>query len=106
EPQEILALAKDMGVKITRVLASHAHLDHIMAVRPVVEATGAPFLLHGQDEWIAQNLQESVRRFFGKEIPPAPDPDAYLKDGDDLEVAGVGLKVLHTPGHTPGSVSV
>ena len=39
-------------------------------------------------------------------MPPAPDPDAFPVDGDDIEVAGVTLKVLHTPGHTPGSVSL
>ena len=54
EPEEILALARDMGVKITRVLASHAHLDHIMAARAIVEATGAPFLLHQSDDGMAE----------------------------------------------------
>src|ERR1700716_3650474 len=44
EPEEILALARDMGVRITRIVASHAHLDHIMAARAIVEATGAPSL--------------------------------------------------------------
>src|SRR5918911_3434442 len=56
EPEEILALARDMGVRITRVLASHAHLDHIMAVRPIVEATAAPFLLHSADVPIAESM--------------------------------------------------
>src|ERR687884_1599669 len=62
EPEEILALARDMGVRITRVVASHAHLDHIMAVRPVVEATGAPFLLHESDLPIAQAMPDSALR--------------------------------------------
>src|SRR6202521_2195404 len=53
EPEEILALARDMGVRITRVVASHAHIDHIMAARDIVEATGAPFLLHESDLFIA-----------------------------------------------------
>src|SRR6266513_337574 len=49
EPDEILALARDMGVRITRIVASHAHLDHIMAVQAIVDASGAPFLLHQAD---------------------------------------------------------
>src|ERR671932_2774973 len=61
EPDEILAIARDMGVRITRVLASHAHLDHIMAARAIVEATGAPFLLHANDVPIAQRMPESAR---------------------------------------------
>ena len=65
EPEEILALARDMGVRITRVVASHAHLDHIMAARDIVEATGAPFLLHEADLPIADNLPESAFLYVG-----------------------------------------
>jgi glyoxylase-like metal-dependent hydrolase (beta-lactamase superfamily II) len=104
EPETILALARDMGVRITRVVASHAHLDHIMAARAIVEATGAPFLLHQQDLVIAENMPRAAMMWLGQEVPPAPAPDAFPADGDDLEVAGVTLRVLHTPGHTPGSL--
>jgi hydroxyacylglutathione hydrolase len=106
EPEQILALARDMGVRITRIVASHAHLDHIMAARDIVEATGAPFLLHQEDLLLADNMPQSARAWIGREVPPAPTPDAFPVDGDDLEVAGVTLTVLHTPGHTPGSVSL
>ena len=106
EPEEILAIARDMGVRLTRVLASHAHLDHIMAARDIVEATGAPFLLHQADLPIADSLPQSARAWIGREVPPAPRPDGFPIDGDDIEVAGVTLTVLHTPGHTPGSVSL
>jgi glyoxylase-like metal-dependent hydrolase (beta-lactamase superfamily II) len=106
EPDEILALARDLGVSITRIVASHAHLDHIMAVRPIVETTGAPFLLHQADLDIARALPASARQWLGRDEPPPPVPDGLPADGDDLEVAGVTLKVLHTPGHTPGSISL
>src|SRR5438105_1121829 len=104
EPETILALARDMGVRITRVVASHAHLDHIMAARAIVEATGAPFLLHQQDLWIAENLPIAAKMWMGQEVAPAPEPSGFPVDGDDLEVAGVTLRVIHTPGHTPGSL--
>jgi hydroxyacylglutathione hydrolase len=106
EPDEILAIARDMGVKITRVLASHAHLDHIMAARAIVEATGAPFLLHAGDLAIAENMPVSARMWLGHDVPPPPPPDAFPVDGQDIEVAGVTLRVIHTPGHTPGSLSL
>jgi len=106
EPEGILALARDMGVKITRVLASHAHLDHIMAARDIVEATGAPFLLHAEDVGIAENMPLSARMWLGHDVAPAPTPDAFPVDGQDIEVAGVTLRVIHTPGHTPGSLSL
>jgi hydroxyacylglutathione hydrolase len=104
EPEQILALARDMGVRITRVVASHAHLDHIMAARAIVEATGAPFLLHQADQFIADNLPVSARMLLGHDVPPAPTPDAFPTDGQDLEIAGVTVQVIHTPGHTPGSL--
>ncbi len=104
EPETILALARDMGVRITRVIASHAHLDHIMAARAIVEATAAPFLMHQQDQFIADNMPLAAKMWLGHEVPSAPVPDASPADGDDLEIAGVTLKVIHTPGHTPGSL--
>jgi hydroxyacylglutathione hydrolase len=106
EPEEILALARDMGVKITRVLASHAHLDHIMAARAIVEATGAPFLLHSGDLAIAEYMPQAARQWLGREVAPPPTPSAFPSDGQDIEVAGVTLRVIHTPGHTPGSISL
>ena len=106
EPEEILALARDMGVRITRVVASHAHLDHIMAARAIVEATGAPFLLHQSDDGMAEYLPEMARMWLGHEVPPAPPRSGFLSDGQDLEIAGVTVSVVHTPGHTPGSVSL
>jgi glyoxylase-like metal-dependent hydrolase (beta-lactamase superfamily II) len=106
EPEEILALARDMGVRITRVVGSHAHLDHIMVAREIIHATGARFLLHQADVPIAESMPQSARAWLGREVEPAPAPDAFPNDGDDLEVAGVSLTVLHTPGHTPGSLSL
>src|SRR5579862_6354628 len=91
EPDEILALARDMGVRITRIVASHAHLDHIMAVRAIVEATGAPFLLHASDLSIADAMPASARMWLGTDVPPAPPPDAFLVDGQDLEIAGTSV---------------
>lgn len=104
QPDEILAMARDMGVRIKYIANSHAHIDHILGVRKVREETGAKFLLHQADLTIARSVGESAKRFFGAEIQNPPDPDAFLEDGDDVDVDGLKLKVLHTPGHTQGSV--
>jgi len=106
EPERVLELARDLGVRITRILASHAHLDHIIAARAIQEATGAPFLLHREDKQLADRLPQVATQWLGQAVAPAPEPAAYLSHGDDLEVAGATLRVLHTPGHTPGSVSL
>jgi hydroxyacylglutathione hydrolase len=104
EVDEIRALAREMRVTIAKIACSHAHLDHIMAVRALKEETGAPFLLHRDDLELCRHMPDAALRMLGRVEPPAPDPDAYLADGDDVEIPGISLKVLHTPGHTPGSI--
>ena len=101
---EIYDLAKDMGVQIKVIAASHAHLDHIMGVHELQTRTGAKFAMHPDDRTIAESLVESARR-FGIEAEPPPAPDYDLADGGKLEVEGLSLDVLHTPGHTNGSVA-
>ncbi|OGO50562.1 MAG: hypothetical protein A2148_02585 [Chloroflexi bacterium RBG_16_68_14] len=105
QPEEILALARDMGLDIKVIANSHAHLDHILGVRGVQQATGAKFLLHPQDLEIARSVGQSAARWLGRPIELPPEPDGLLADGDEVEVAGLKLKVIHTPGHTQGSVS-
>ena len=104
EAGEILAMARDMGVTIKYIANSHAHIDHILGVREVQEQTGAKFLLHAGDLDLARNTANSARNWMQVEVPQPPDPDAFLADGDDIDIDGLKLRVLHTPGHTPGSV--
>jgi hydroxyacylglutathione hydrolase len=101
---EILALARDMGVEIKLIANSHAHVDHIMAVGDVRSKTGALFLLHSRDVELARHASQSAARFLGYVPESPPEPDALLADDDVVEVDGVRLQVLHTPGHTQGSV--
>ncbi|MFN0096099.1 MAG: MBL fold metallo-hydrolase [Dehalococcoidia bacterium] len=106
QPNEILALARDMGVTIKLIANSHAHIDHVLGVRGLNSATGAKFLLHHQDlDLLRDGFKMSASRFGLDPSQQPPDPDAFVEDGDIVEVAGVRLKAITTPGHTPGSVS-
>ena len=87
EPQEILALSRDMGVTIKRIANSHAHLDHVLGVRGVQNETGADFLLHNHDLKILSNGWETSAQKFGiNPEEPSPEPSYFVKDGDSIEV--------------------
>ncbi|MET9976552.1 MBL fold metallo-hydrolase [Streptomyces microflavus] len=80
------------GRTLRAIVCTHAHNDHIDAAPALAEATGAPILLHPDD------LE------LWRQTHPDRAPDAELTDGQELEVAGTTLKVLHTPGHAPGGI--
>lgn len=105
QAEDILNLAKDMGVNVKAIANSHAHVDHILGVGDVQKATGAKFLMHEGELGIAAGAAQTAKQFTGRDYESPPNPDAYLTDGDEIDVEGLKLKVIHTPGHTPGSLS-
>ncbi|MGH2607926.1 MAG: MBL fold metallo-hydrolase [Tepidiformaceae bacterium] len=106
QPAEILALARDMGVEIKLIANSHAHIDHVLGVQGVHAATGAKFLLHHQDlDLLRDGFKMSAARFGLDPTQAPPDPDAFVEDADVVEVEGLQLRAITTPGHTPGSIS-
>lgn len=78
------------GRRVLAILCTHGHDDHIDAARELAQATGAPVWLHPDD------------RMLWDRVHPGAAPDADLTDGQQVEVAGTTLTVLHTPGHAPG----
>ena len=105
QPQDILAMAREMGVKIKAIANSHAHVDHILGVGDIKNETGARFLMHRDEAAIAAQAAKSALMLVGREVADPPTPDYHPEDGDVVEVEGVRLTVIHTPGHTPGSLS-
>jgi len=104
DPDRILDEVKKMGVKVRCLLHTHAHFDHILATGQVAAATGAAILLHRHDLALYQNLPGQGRIFrFAADPPPAPTD--LLTGGERIAIGRLTAKVLHTPGHTPGSVS-
>jgi len=94
-----------MGVTIKAIANSHAHVDHILGVGDIKKATGAKFFLHRGEAPIAAQASRTAKQFTGQAVDDPPAPDFSPEDGDIVEVEGVRLTVIHTPGHTPGSLS-
>jgi hydroxyacylglutathione hydrolase len=103
EGKRILEAVDDSGLKITHVLLTHAHFDHIGAADEVVKATGAQLALHPQDLPLLNAGGGAT--FFGLPTPPIPDASLRLEADQEISVGELTLRVLHTPGHSPGHVT-
>lgn len=94
---------KQLHVKY--IVATHGHLDHTAAVNTLVEKFGAPFAMSEKDIPL-ESLNRSISSMMGPSYTPLRKPDCPIKDGDVLEAGSIKLKILETPGHTPGGVSL
>jgi hydroxyacylglutathione hydrolase len=92
------------NVHMRYILNTHAHFDHIIGNAFYVEKTGAPLALHRDDLDRLRALPEHARR-YRFEAAPSPDPTLYLEDGQTLILGETSIRVVHTPGHSPGSVT-
>jgi glyoxylase-like metal-dependent hydrolase (beta-lactamase superfamily II) len=106
EPAVVLALLEAHGLRCVAIVNTHAHIDHVGANAEVREATGARLLMHAADVPLYGMLEEQSRWLGGMIPVPRHVPvDEELRDGARLAAGGIGVDVLHTPGHTPGSTS-
>ena len=87
------------------IVATHAHIDHVGGIEKLKQATGAAVLMHQSDLPLYQNLALQAK-WLGVRTPGVTDVDQFLKEGDSLHCGTLSLEVLHTPGHSPGSLSL
>lgn len=97
------ALADELAIQY--VICTHGHADHIAAAGDVLEATGAKLVIHELDAPMLADPVGNISAFMGASVR-APSADVLVADGDSVKMDGLSLDVLHTPGHTPGGISV
>lgn len=100
---EILDTVKSNKVKVKYIVLTHGHWDHIGAVDRVKVHTKAQIMIHNLDAKCLQDSTESLGYMFGINNPPVT-PDILLNGGEEIKIGDIVLKVVHTPGHTQGSI--
>lgn len=105
DPEKIMTKLGEMGLsKVVKILHTHAHFDHFLASGVMRENTGAPLCLNWEDLPLWERLEDQCA-LYGIPYAPVPPPDHYLEHEEDLTFSDVCGKALHTPGHSPGSMS-
>jgi hydroxyacylglutathione hydrolase len=103
EPERLLAAAEALGAKLEAILLTHCHFDHIGAVAPVAEATGAPVYCPRIEQPVLADVMRWVPPGFGPF--ESYDADHVLSGGERLSLAGLDIAVIFTPGHSPGHLT-
>ena len=102
--KRILHEVRQLGLMVTMIVHTHAHFDHFLASGDMKRATGAILCLH-EDDRDLWNMLDVQCRLFGVPYVAVPPPDYWMKDEEKLSIGGLTAVALHTPGHTPGSMS-
>ncbi|MCB0060760.1 MAG: MBL fold metallo-hydrolase [Caldilineaceae bacterium] len=100
----ILRQVQQLGLTIEKIINTHAHFDHVLAVNAVKAVTGAPFYLHAADLPVLRDVPDRVALWLDSEVDPVDEPDEFLEDGQEITVGEEVLEVRFTPGHAPGHV--
>ena len=105
EVERILSLLGRYKLKVKAIVSTHAHIDHVGGLAKLYQYTGAPVMMHSDDLPLYRGVEVQAA-FLGMPAPELVEVHQLLKDGDALQWGDFNANVMHTPGHTPGSVSL
>lgn len=102
---QILAEVKKLGLTLKYIIATHGHADHVCCNRTLKEKSGAQIIMHEDDDLFFS--KDEVLQFFSVlGLEHSPPADIRVNEGDEIIIGNEVLQVIHTPGHTPGGMSL
>jgi len=105
DAKKILGLVAELDLTVKFIINTHGHFDHVSANKGVNAATKAPILIHALDAPMLEQISASAAN-WGLSAENSPSPDRTIGDGDTITFGKITFNVIHTPGHTPGGISL
>jgi len=105
EADRILMALSESSLTLKTIINTHGHFDHVGANKPLHDATAAPILIHALDAPMLNQIAASAAN-WGLAGDNSPAPERNIDEGDTIGFGNITLTVIHTPGHTPGGVSL
>ena len=103
EIDEILAIVNKQGLQVKQIVVTHAHIDHVGGAMKLRAATGAPIVLN-QNDYALLNMLDMQAQWVGMRSPGRVEIDRSVEQADTISAGSLNATVLHTPGHTEGSI--
>ena len=104
QADKIFAFAKQNEVTIKAMLLTHGHIDHMGGAEELKKLTGATIYALQDEEDLLLDAKQNLSVYIARKVVTLA-PDEFVRDGQELDLAGMKIKVYHTPGHTPGGAS-
>jgi hydroxyacylglutathione hydrolase len=103
EKEELKKILEKEKIKIIKIINTHGHLDHVLGNKFSKEFFDVELIGHKEDEFMIKN-SVTQGKMYGVEVEESPAFDGYLNEGDSVNIANASLRIIHTPGHSPGSI--